>query len=143
MSNWPTSQEVLDRLEFDTSEIGDDESRVLTFIESNLHDLILDARAIGQPWDNPDVPAIVGKIVRASMARFLRRPEGYISSRAGEEDMQWADAHGHGGSPAFTAREVEQIREAAFPHAAIGSIRTTRFGPTRSVADEGHWVPFR
>lgn len=104
-----TLTELQDRLEWD---LDSGEQKVAAFALESLSD---DARTFGrEDWpEAPAAPRQVRNIVLKAAARYMRNPDGYITSRAGDETVTFTD-RGHGsGSPEFTRDEIRQIQRLA------------------------------
>lgn len=132
------------RVEFDLSEISDNPAQALRMIGAHINDLVVKACALAnRQWTDASMPEVVSASIRSAMVRYIRRPEGFVTSSSGDERLSWSIDAGHGGTPTFTRDEVDQIRAAVAPgRPALGTIPTTRYGGTRSPA-ASHWVPIR
>lgn len=76
-----------------------------------LHSLSDDARYLGsESWRADTVPRQVRNLVLAATARFIRNPDGYETSRAGDETLGWGDRRGDAGIATFTADEKDRLR---------------------------------
>ncbi|MFC9704957.1 hypothetical protein ACFTWD_30160 [Streptomyces sp. NPDC056943] len=73
-------------------------------------------------------------------ARYVRNPNGYTQSRAGDENLAWSDAHGRdAGSVYFTREEIRLLEELAGRKRGITSVVVSAWGtkPQRDDAT-GH-----
>jgi hypothetical protein len=85
----------------------------------------------GKPtWDRFSVPRLVKNVVLAAAARYLRNPDGYTQSRAGDETLVWTDRGHDAGTAYFTEREIKMIRSTA-GNTGFGSAPVTAWGPQR------------
>lgn len=98
------------------------------------------ARAHGREWDSTNFPALVRTVVLAACQRFMRNPDGYVQSRAGDEHVMWSDTHKQGGSPTFTSDEVSLLARLAGNVAAFGSAPVSAWG-TRRRRHREFYVP--
>ena len=78
-----------------------------------LEDLSDDARYYGKPtWTTVDnTPRQVRRLVLKAAKRHMKNYEGYITSRAGDETVQFSDRGEDMGSATFTAVEIQQLKE--------------------------------
>lgn len=98
--------DLLARLDWELSDV---EKRVA---ESALEDLSDSARyyASASSWTSLTVPRAVRTIVLRAAVRYMRNPDGYVQSRAGDEVVGWAPSK-VAGAPQFTEQEQEEIRD--------------------------------
>lgn len=98
-----------------------------------ITDLSDDARFYGaNAWTSTAVPRQVKNIVVRAAARFMRNPDGYVTSRAGDETLAWTDRKEDAGVATFTKQEQDQLAElAGNTRAGITSVPMMAFGPTR------------
>lgn len=119
-----TVNDVTDRLEEEPT------SRMLIMIEKYLDEASDAARYYGREWTDLDVPNTVSRIVASVVARFMRNPDNYNTSRAGDETVGWYD---RGDIDWFTEREIERIGRQA------SSKRLKAFGSMQmSASINGH-----
>jgi hypothetical protein len=83
-------------------------------------------------WTDLTVPALVKNTILAAAARYLRNPDGYTQSRAGDETLTWTDRGHDAGTAYFTEREVKLISGFA-GRAGIGSIPIYAWGNKRTI----------
>ncbi|MEV1109940.1 hypothetical protein AB0I95_14955 [Micromonospora sp. NPDC049751] len=113
--------------------LSEDEERIA---DSALDDASELARAYGRDWDADTAPRLVRSLVLKACARYLRNPDGYTTSRAGDETLSWSDAHGRdAGSVYFTREEQGLLKTLAGGAVGIYSVPMTawRGGPGRPV----------
>lgn len=104
MSAMVTVQELKDRCDwtFDA-----DEDRVAGNYLIEVSDLV---RAYGKDtWDAVTAPRMVKNIVISVVRRYMRNPEGYLTSRAGDETVTFTERAEHG-VMFLNASEIALIR---------------------------------
>ena len=96
-----------------------------------LEDLSDDARYYGSAsWDSGNAPRQVKTLVLRAAARFMRNPDGYLQSRAGDETLIWGDRGHESGSAYFTDKEQQQLAQLAGKNQGFYSVEVTAWGPT-------------
>lgn len=88
----------------------------LTTVATNvLEDLSTDAVFYGSSsWTSDNVPAVVKSIVLRAAVRYMKNPDGFMQSRAGDETVQWnADGDDMAGSAHFSDSEIAQLEKIA------------------------------
>jgi hypothetical protein len=123
-----------------------DETRVAS---AALQDASDEARQYGRDWSPDTVPRLVRAIVLKACVRYLRNPDGYTSSRAGDETLTWSDrGDPNAGAISFTRDEIALLRELAGRRAGLTSApvfawspRTHRHGPGHVPVDGGGPFP--
>ena len=136
MSAYATLDELRNRLDFD---IEPHEESTAT---SALEDLSEDARHYGKNWPVESVPPIVKRLILKAAVRFMKNPDGYEMSRAGDETVQWHDgAFPEGGVAAFTEAEQKLIHELVHGKSTLRSATVFAFN-SKPVQREG-FVPTR
>lgn len=121
-----------------------------------LEDLSDDARFYGsQRWDELTAPRQVRSLVLRAAARYMRNPDGFVQSRAGDETIIWSDNGEEAGTARFTENERKILGALAGRGQGIVSVGITAHGPvrrdrgTRYVhptkdwlgGDNIHWAP--
>lgn len=107
-----------------------DETRAAT---GALADLSEQALHYGRSsWTDLTVPALIKNTILAAAVRYMRNPDGYITSRAGDETLAWSDRGHDAGSAYFTEREIKLISAFA-DRAGIGSISVIAWGNKRQT----------
>lgn len=102
--------------------------------EGALEDLSDDARFYGaSSWtDDLVAPRQVKSLVLRAAARFMRNPDGYTQSRAGDETLAWADQGENAGSAFFTQKEQQMLgRIAGTNTSSIVSVPLEAWGPSK------------
>ncbi|XVS66068.1 hypothetical protein ACQPYE_08445 [Actinosynnema sp. CA-299493] len=75
-----------------------------------LDDLSGWARHYGRPWPDPlAAPQLVRTLVLGAAVRYMRNPEGYVTSRAGDETLTWAELGDRAGSAHFNRDELRAL----------------------------------
>jgi hypothetical protein len=130
MAPFATLNELKGRLEWtlDTAE-----ERAAT---GALEDLSEWARYYGRNWEVNASPRLVKTLVLGAAARFMRNPDSYTLSRAGDESLGWTDRGAESGTATFTKNEIEALRMLVRP-VAFGTAAMTAWGPMRTVAPDG------
>ncbi|MGZ2360733.1 hypothetical protein LRE75_29310 [Streptomyces sp. 372A] len=115
--SYATLDELTGRLDW---ELDEDELRIsVTALEdaSNL------AATYGREWPEERAPRLVKTLVLKAAVRYLRNPNGYTQSRAGDETLGWSDAHGRdAGSVYFTREEIRLLEDLAGTRPGLTSV---------------------
>jgi hypothetical protein len=99
---------------------------------SALEDASDMARAYGRDWDTTTAPRLVRTLVLRAVVRYMRNPDGYTQSRAGDESVSWSDAAGeNAGTVYFTADEIDLLKGLAGKKPTISSVPVLAWGPQR------------
>lgn len=115
----------------------DDEERVALGYLEEATDL---ARAYGRfDWTAAIVPRMVKNIVISAVRRYMRNPEGYTTSRAGDETVAWQEQGDVAASIFFSKSEIKLIRSLAGT-TGLRSAQATAWGPVRK-GPEAYTVP--
>lgn len=131
MTALATTAQLAERLPFVMDE---DETREA---EGALEDLSDDARHYGKPtWSNPEnTPQPVINLILRAAARHMKNPDGYVTSRAGDEAITWTDRGELSGSATFTREEQLRLKEyGGFQGRRLHSVNT--FAATNRPAPE-------
>jgi hypothetical protein len=101
--------------------------------EAALADLSDDARFYGSArWNSDTAPRQVKSVVLRAAARFMRNPDGYTQSRAGDETIMWNDSAGQdAGTAFFTEREQKILASLAGRGNGLVSVQVIAHGPLR------------
>lgn len=102
-----------------------------------LDDLSDDARYYGSAsWDSDNAPRQAKSLVLRAAARFVRNPDGYTQSRAGDETLAWTDQGERAGTAFFTSQEQKMLADLAGKNTSgLYSALTTAWGPMRHHHD--------
>lgn len=134
MTSLATLAELKARLEWT---LDADEERIA---DAALEDLSEDARLYGlEQWQPSAVPRAVVTTILQAAARFMRNPDGYEVSRAGDETLQWGQRQAESGSAFFTDREIKKIERLA-KSPGFGSFGSYAWN-NRPVSDGIGYVP--
>lgn len=107
---------------------------VEAMIEAYLEDASDKAVMYGS-WSEADCSAAIRRFVAAAVARFIRNPDGFAQSRAGDETLAWQDLE-EIGSVYFTRSEIEYMQTLGNPRLpAFGTIQVTAHGTTPPARD--------
>ncbi|QXE37125.1 hypothetical protein KQY30_25805 [Streptomyces sp. GMY02] len=119
-------------------ELDEDELRIATGALDDASDL---AATYGREWPEGTVPRLVRTLVLKAAARYMRNPNGYTQSRAGDETLAWSDAHGRdAGSVYFTREEIRLLEDLAGRKRGISSVIVSAWG-TKPRRGAGGYVP--
>jgi len=97
----------------------------------------------GATWTSPAAaPRLVRGLVATAVARLLRNPDNYVSSRAGDEAVQWAEPESGAGLVRFTPAEIRLLQGLAGT-ATFGTIGVIAWGngPPGPLRDRTGYVP--
>ena len=84
----------------------------------------------GMEWAESRAPRIVKSIVLNVVERYMRNPDNYIQSRAGDETLMWDDT-GNRGAFYFTDEEKEILKGLGKRGPAIYSVSTSYAAPKK------------
>ena len=136
MASYVTLDELKARLDFDI------EPHEESMANSALEDLSDDTRFYGKDWPLESVPPIVKRLILKAAMRFMRNPDGYEMSRAGDATVQWHEGlFPEGGVSSFTEAEQKLIHELVHGKSTLRSATVFAFN-SRPVQREG-FVPIQ
>lgn len=133
-----TTDELQERLSFDMDDLE------LREAEGALAYLSDEARDIGDStWETgPLTPRQVQNIIIKAAARHMKNHEGYITSRAGDEDVRFADRGEAMGDPVFNAAERRSLKELGGNYASgFHSVGMVAFQTKDSPYSNTSYVP--
>lgn len=135
MEPFATLVELKNRLDWT---LDADEERDAT---SALEDASDFARGYGRDWiDAHDAPRLVRTLVLKACKRYMKNPEGFTQSRAGDETLMWNDDQSeNAGTVYFTEDEQKLIAGLAGIRPVIVSVPMTAW--RTEPADVGGYVP--
>lgn len=110
MESLATLEDLKGRLDWTLDE---DEERVGEAALEDASDL---ARAYGKAswFDTTTSPRLARTLVLKAAARYMKNPDGYTQSRAGDETLGWSDAAGeNAGTVYFTKDEIKLLERLA------------------------------
>ncbi|MGC4928074.1 hypothetical protein [Streptomyces sp. DT117] len=120
---YATLDELTGRVDW---ELDEDELRIATTALADASDL---AATYGREWPADRAPRLVKMLVLKSAVRYLRNPNGYTQSRAGDETLAWSDAHGRdAGSVYFTREEIRLLENLAGTRPGLTSVTLSAWG---------------
>lgn len=97
-----------------------------------LADLSDDARYYGSDnWNDQTAPRQAKSLVLRAAVRYMRNPDGFTTSRAGDETVQWAESEDLG-SASFTKKEQEILASLAGRNTTLWSAPVTAWSPRKS-----------
>ena len=102
-----------------------------------LEDLSNWARHYGRNWDATAAPRLVKTLVLSAAVRYMRNPDGYTTSRAGDETVGWAEHGSQTGNANFLDHEIAALKALARPNATFGTGILTAYGPQRLYGPDG------
>ena len=128
MTSLSTLTELKGRLDWT---LDADEERVA---QAALDDASALACGYGRAWEPAATPRLVRMLVLKVVVRYLRNPDGYTQSRAGDESVAWNDAAGeNAGSVYFTDDEIKLLRSLAGKTPTVTSVPISAWGPQRKA----------
>ncbi|WP_372407210.1 hypothetical protein [Streptomyces luteireticuli] len=84
----------------------------LRIAASALEDASELAASYGRDWPEDTAPRLVKTLVLKATSRYMRNPNGYTQSRAGDETLAWSEAHGRdAGTVYYTREEIRLLTE--------------------------------
>ena len=100
-----------------------------TIATNALADLSDDANFYGSAsWTDTSVPSVVKSIILRAASRYMKNPDAFTQSRAGDETLAWSDQRDdQAGSAHFAESEIKQIESVAAGNSAVpqfGSVGT-------------------
>lgn len=90
------------------------------------------ARVYGRlTWNSDTAPRMAKNIVMSAVRRFMRNPDGYTQSRAGDETLAWDTLGDKAGTIYFTTEEQKLLRALGGANGGLRSAGVTAWGSTR------------
>ncbi|QDP44214.1 head-tail adaptor Ad1 [Streptomyces phage Celia] len=106
--------------------LDEDEERIAA---SSLEDASDLAAAYGRDWPEGSAPRLVRTLVLKAAARYMKNPDGYTQSRAGDETLAWGDAAGtDAGTVYFTDEEKKLLSELGGRRPGLSSVEVNAWG---------------
>ncbi|WJN62942.1 head-tail joining protein 1 [Streptomyces phage phiScoe25] len=106
-------------------ELDADEVRIAGGALEDASDL---AAHYGRDWDEANAPRLVRTLVLKAAQRYMKNPDGYTQSRAGDETLAWNDAAGeNAGTVYFSDEEIKLLRSLAGKAPGIYSAPLTAY----------------
>jgi hypothetical protein len=108
-----------------------------------LDDLSDDARYYGSDtWDSTTAPRQVKSLILRAAARYMRNPDGYTQSRAGDETLMWADRGEEAGTAQFTLKEQQMLlRVSGRSTKSFGSAQVSAWGTRPRPRCREYYIP--
>ncbi|RPF45738.1 hypothetical protein EDD96_2302 [Streptomyces sp. Ag109_G2-6] len=128
---YATLDELKGRLDW---ELDGDELRIAAGALEDASDL---AATYGRDWPEDTAPRLVKTLVLKSAARYMRNPNGYTQSRAGDETLAWSDIGRDAGTVYFTREEIRLLEGLAGRKRGISSVVVSAWGTKPRAAEVG------
>ncbi len=124
MEPFATLEELKNRLDWT---LDADEERDAEGALEDASDL---ARGYGRDWpDAATAPRLVRTLVLKACKRYMKNPDGYVQSRAGDETLVWNDDAGeNAGTVYFTAEEQKLLAGLGGKAPTITSVGISAWG---------------
>ncbi|MFJ2814359.1 hypothetical protein [Streptomyces sp. NPDC087294] len=132
---YATLDELKGRLDW---ELDEDELRIAVGALDDASDL---AATHGRDWPEDTVPRLVKTLVLKSAARYMRNPNGYTQSRAGDETLAWSDIGRDSGTVYFAREEIRLLEELAGRKPGITSVAVFAWGTKQRGHSAAGLVP--
>lgn len=98
------------------------------------------ARSYGRmTWTDTTAPRLVKSMVISATRRYMRNPEGYTQSRAGDEHLAFADLGHDAATIYFTPAEQKLLRGMAGTNSSIRSAGVQAWGPHTRNPEAGRY----
>jgi len=135
MDPFATVDELAARLDFEMS------PKERSMAEGALDDASMLVRAHGKNWpDAVTAPYLAKTITLSAAKRYMANPDGFITSRAGDETVGWDEQGEQAGSVYLTAAEIKLLTRIVRPNGLV-SVPVIAYGPTRATEDVPGYVP--
>lgn len=106
-----------------------------------LDDASMLVRAYGRNWINAtSAPALAKTLTLGAATRYMRNPDGYTQSRAGDETLAWADQGDNAGALYLSKGEIKLLQRLVRPNGIV-SVPLTAWGPMKPQDDRTGYVP--
>ncbi|MFE0771972.1 hypothetical protein [Streptomyces sp. NPDC058861] len=132
---YATLDELKGRLDWEPDE---DEMRIAAGALDDASDLVA---TYGRDWPEDTAPRLVKTLVLKSAARYMRNPNGYTQSRAGDETLAWSDIGRDAGTVYFSREEIRLLEELAGRKRGIYSAPVSAWGTKLPLRDAAGHVP--
>lgn len=118
--------------------LSEDETGLAAYALEHASELV---KTYGLPWTPESVPPLVKHIVIAAAAKFLRNPDGYSQSRAGDETVAWSSEAASGGVT-LTPDQIDLCERMA-GRSSLDTWEVTAWGPSTYPRSRGYteYVP--
>ncbi|MFE7124036.1 hypothetical protein [Streptomyces sp. NPDC057617] len=128
---YATLDELKGRLDW---QLDDDELRIAGGALEDASDL---AATYGRNWPEESAPRLVRTLVLKAAARYMRNPNGYTQSRAGDETLGWSDIGRDAGTVYFTREEIRLLEGIAGQKPGLVSVVVSSWGTKPQPRDAG------
>src|SRR5690606_24446649 len=124
---------TLEELEAKLGQTLDDEEK--RDAEGALEEASMLVRHYGAPWPDPaKAPQVAKTLVIRSVKRYLKNPEGYTQSRAGDESVAW-DGLGDRAMAPYLTKAERQMAASAAGRGGVTSAPIQPWGELRECQD--------
>ncbi|WP_411120600.1 hypothetical protein [Streptomyces sp. x-19] len=130
---YATLDELKGRLDW---ELDEDELRIAMGALEDASDL---AATYGREWPEDAAPRLVRTLVLKAASRYMRNPNGYTQSRAGDETLAWADIGQDAGTVYLTREEIRLLEELGGRRRGLASAEISAWGS--KIRPSGGRVP--
>lgn len=117
MEPFATVGELTNRLDWDLS------PQELNMAAEALEDASTLVRAYGRDWPHDAAPALAKTLTLKSAARYMRNPDGYTQSRAGDETVAWTDRRGENEGVYLSDTEIKLLTKLVRGQGGIVSVQ--------------------
>ncbi|WJN63026.1 head-tail joining protein 1 [Streptomyces phage phiScoe3] len=133
---YATLEDLKARLDW---ELDEDEERVAGGALEDASDL---AAHYGREWAEGNAPRLVRTLVLKAAQRYMKNPDGYTQSRAGDETLAWNDAQGeNAGTVYFTDDEIKLLGSLGGRKPGLVSVPISAWNSKIRHRDHGGRVP--
>jgi len=107
-----------------------DEERAASGYLEEASDLV---RAYGKDaWESSSAPRMAKNIAISAVRRFMRNPEGYTQSRAGDETLGWSDL-GHDSATIYLTAPEQRLLRSLAGRGGLTSAPAVAWGPHKRL----------
>ncbi|WLW38560.1 head-tail adaptor [Streptomyces phage Verabelle] len=133
---YATMEDLKARLDW---ELDEDEERIAGGALEDASDL---AAHYGRDWPEASTPRLVRTLVLKAAQRYMKNPDGYTQSRAGDETLAWNDKAGeNAGTVYFTDEEQKLLISLAGKKPGLVSVPISAWNSKIRHRDAGGLVP--
>jgi hypothetical protein len=100
---YATMEDLKARLDW---ELDEDELRIAGGALEDASDL---AAHYGRDWPEDTTPRLVRTLVLKAATRYMKNPDGYTQSRAGDETLGWNDKAGENAGTVYFTDEEQKL----------------------------------
>jgi plasmid stabilization system protein ParE len=100
---YATMEDLKARLDW---ELDEDEERIAGGALEDASDL---AAYYGREWAETSAPRLVRTLVLKAATRYMKNPDGYTQSRAGDETLAWNDRQGENAGTVYFTDEEQKL----------------------------------